>query len=289
MNRTYSQNPSSQNPSNQESSSQEPSIQHSNTRHSINSQSCHLLVIAAVVYGCFGSSFVNAEEQVAKNINSKQDVNVIKKKVKEFLQIQATGLPGKVDVNVMPIDARLKLNSCPSLVLFLPNGSRAWGKTSVGVRCAMQDADQNDSLEKAQMPWTIYVQANVAVITDYLIAAAPLSQGQVISNSDVLFQQGDLTKLPPGIYTNVAQVIGSTVKVSLMAGSVLRQEMLKLPLAVQQGQTVTLSSSGNGYRVTAEGKALASVSEGQIVQVKIASGQVVSGVAKSGGLIEVGF
>ena len=279
MNHTYSQNPSSQ----------EPSIQHSNTRHSMNSQSCHLLVIAAVVYGCFGSSFVNAEEQVAKNINSKQDINIIKQKVKEFLQIQATGLPGKVDVSVMPIDARLKLNSCPSLALFLPNGNRAWGKTSVGVRCAMQEANQNGSQEKAQMPWTIYVQANVAVIADYLIAAAPLSQGHVMSNNDILFQQGDLTKLPPGIYTNVAQVIGSTVKVSLMAGSVLRQEMLKLPLAVQQGQTVTLSSSGNGYRVTAEGKALASVSEGQIVQVKIASGQVVSGVAKSGGLIEVGF
>lgn len=280
MNRTYKQNTSSQNISSHKVSNQESSI--------------HLLVMIAVICGCMVSSVVNAEEPVAKNINSKQDVskqdiNVIKQKVKEFLQIQATGLPGKVDVSVMPIDARLKLNSCPSLALFLPNGSRAWGKTSVGVRCAMQDANQNGNQEKAQMPWTIYVQANVAVIADYLIAAAPLSQGQMISNNDVLFQQGDLTKLPPGIYTNVTQVIGSTVKVSLMAGSVLRQEMLKLPLAVQQGQTVTLSSSGNGYRVTAEGKALASVAEGQVVQVKIASGQVVSGVAKSGGLIEVGF
>lgn len=275
MNRTYCQSSSSQNASNQE-----PSI--------------HLLVMTAVVYGFLVSSDAHAEGQAAKNINlkqdiSKQDLNIIKQKVKEFLQIQATGLPGKIEVSVMPIDARLKLNSCPSMALFLPNGSRAWGKTSVGVRCGMQDANQNGSQEKAQKPWTIYVQANVAVVADYLIAAAPFSQGQVISNNDVLFQQGDLTKLPPGIYTNVAQVIGSTVKVSLMAGSVLRQEMLKLPLAVQQGQTVTLSSSGNGYRVTAEGKALASVAEGQIVQVKIASGKVVSGVAKSGGLIEVGF
>jgi len=41
--------------------------------------------------------------------------------------------------------------------------------------------------------------------------------------------------------------------------------------------------------VSAEGRALANANEGQVVQVKVASGQVVSGIARVGGQIQVGY
>jgi len=48
-------------------------------------------------------------------------------------------------------------------------------------------------------------------------------------------------------------------------------------------------SSGPGFRVSAEARALNSAAEGQIAQARTASGQVVSGVAKAGGVVEVAY
>jgi flagella basal body P-ring formation protein FlgA len=116
-----------------------------------------------------------------------------------------------------------------------------------------------------------------------------LAQGQVVTSQDLLFESGDLTQLPAGVFTDQAQALGRTVNISMNAGTVLRQEMLKISPVVQQGQTVKLTSSGNGFSVSAEGQAMSKANEGQVVQVKVANGQVVTGIARSGGQIEVGF
>lgn len=207
----------------------------------------------------------------------KQDLSLVKAKVVEFLQTQTVGYPGKVAVQAGAIDPNLKLVQCQDIQVFLPTGSRAWGKTSVGVRCSTPSA------------WTIYVQATVNVVAQYLVAAAPLAQGRVVTQDDVLFQTGDLTQLPPGIFTDVTQALGRIVNISMNAGTVLRQEMLKLSPVIQQGQTVIITSAGKGFRVSAEGKAMSKANEGQVVQVKVANGQIVSGIARQGGQVEVVF
>jgi flagella basal body P-ring formation protein FlgA len=207
----------------------------------------------------------------------KQDLSLIKVKVVEFLQTQTLGYPGKVAVQAGAIDPNLKLAICHDIQVFLPSGSRAWGKTSVGVRC------------NAPSAWTIYAQATVNVVAQYLVAAAPLAQGRVVTHEDLLFQTGDLTQLPPGIFTDVTQALGRIVNISMNAGAVLRQEMLKVSPVVQQGQTVMITSAGKGFRVSAEGKAMTKANEGQVVQVKVANGQVVSGIARQSGQVEVVF
>ena len=225
-----------------------------------------------------GVSAQAATNQAALNKQyPKQDLALVKTKVEEFLQMQTVGYPGKVTVQAGAIDPNLKLAQCQDMQVFLPSGSRAWGKTSVGIRCSTPSA------------WTIYAQATVNVVAQYLVAATPLAQGRVITPEDLLFQTGDLTQLPAGIFTDIAQALGRIVNISMNAGTVLRQEMLKVSPVVQQGQTVMLTSGGKGFRVSAEGKALTKANEGQVVQVKVANGQVVSGIARSGGQVEVVF
>ncbi|MDP3088743.1 MAG: flagellar basal body P-ring formation chaperone FlgA [Methylotenera sp.] len=208
---------------------------------------------------------------------AKQNLPAIKVKIAEFLEMQTIGYPGKARVHVGAIDPNIKLVHCPDLQTFLPVGSRAWGKTSVGVRC------------NAPSNWTIYVQATVNVEAQYLVAAAPLAQGQVVTRQDLLFEKGDLTQMPAGVFTDMAQAIGRSVSMSMNVGTVLRQEMLKITPVVQQGQTVKVTSVGEGFSVSAEGKAMAKANEGQLVQVKVASGQIVTGIARTGGLVEVNF
>jgi flagellar basal body P-ring formation protein FlgA len=211
------------------------------------------------------------------SVSNKQNLNLIKEKIAEFLQTQTIGYPGKVKSQVGAIDPNLKLAKCHDLLIFMPGGSRAWGKTTVGAKC------------EAPSAWTIYVQVNVNVLAEYLVAAAPLGQGQIVTAQDVIFENGDLTQLPAGVFTDATQAIGRSVNISMNAGTVLRQEMLKITPVVQQGQTVKLVSSGAGFSVSAEGKAMGKANEGQVVQVKVASGQIVTGIAHAGGQIEVGF
>ena len=207
----------------------------------------------------------------------RQDTAALRQTVEQFLRIQSAGLPGQVNVVVGQIDARTNLPACAAPEAFLPNGSRVWGKTTVGLRCG------------APSPWTIYVSATVQVFGEYLAAAAPLAQGRAVGPADVVKISGDLTTLPNGIITDPAQAVGRTLAASLPAGTPIRSDALRAQPAIQQGQTVRVVSNGPGFSVSAEARALNNAAEGQVAQARTTSGQVVSGVAKAGGVVEVTY
>jgi len=207
----------------------------------------------------------------------RQDPAVLRLAVEQFLATQAAGLPGQVAVKVGQIDSRNNLAACAAPQPFLAAGSRAWGKTTVGVRCS----------EPAH--WTIYVQATVQVVGEYFVTARPLAQGQAIAESDLARIRGDLTALPPSIVTDGGLAVGRTLAMSLPAGVPLRQDALRSQPVVQQGQVVRLVTNGPGFRVSTEARALTNAVEGQVAQARTANGQVVSGVARGGGVVEVTY
>jgi flagella basal body P-ring formation protein FlgA len=207
----------------------------------------------------------------------RQDIAIIKSTVEQFLQLQAGGLPGEVTVTVGAIDPRMSLAACTAPQAFFMPGARAWGKTTVGVRCATPST------------WTVYIQGSVTVVGDYIAAAAPLVQGQPIDAKQLTVLKGDLTMLPPGIATDASQVIGRSASVSLPPGTPLRLDTLRSKPVVQSGQLVRLVSSGNGFSVSAEGRAMSTAGDGQVVQVKTGNGQQITGIAKNGGMVEVAF
>lgn len=204
-----------------------------------------------------------------------QNPTATRQAIKHFLQSQAAGLPGKANITVGTIDPRLSLAACAALEPFIPRGGKVWGKTTVGVKCT------------APEPWTIYVQANIAVIADYIATTKPISQGQIIGADELVVLKGDLALLPPGIITAAAQAVGKSSAVSIPAGTPLRQDSLRNLPAIRQGQIVRLVSEGAGFQISSEGKALNTASEGQPAQARTQSGQMVNGVAKAGGIIEV--
>ena len=216
-----------------------------------------------------------AQTTAAAQAPVRQDLAALRQNVQQFLQIQSTGLPGQVTVTVAPLDTHLNLAACPDPQAFLAPGSRAWGKTTVGVRCA------------APLPWTVYIQANVSVLADYIASAVPLAQGQAIEAGQLISMKGDLAALPAGIATDMAQVVGRSPNVSLPSGMPLRIDTLRSKTVVLQGQLVRVVSNGAGFRVSAEARAIGNATEGQVVQVRTPGGHQISGVARAGGLVEV--
>jgi len=129
----------------------------------------------------------------------------------------------------------------------------------------------------------------VSVVADYVAAAVPLAQGQPIGQAQLTLMKGDIAAMPNGIVTDMAQAIGRVPAVSLPAGTALRLDTLRSQPVIQQGQAVRLVTKGNNFSVSAEARAIGNAGEGQLVQVRTPSGTVISGTAKVGGVVEVGF
>mgnify|MGYP000855451506 CR=1 FL=1 len=208
--------------------------------------------------------------------HARQEPAEVKRVVEEFLRVQTRGLPGQASFTVGAIDPNNNLAACPALEAFLPAGGRPWGRINVGVRCQLEGG------------WSIYVPAQIKVMGEYFVTAKPLARGQAIAAGDLARRKGDLAELPAGVVTEEAQAIGKTLNVSTQSGQILRSDILRAPPAVQQGQSVRIVSKGKGFQVATEGKALASAADGQMVQVRTAAGQTLSGIARSGGTVEVG-
>lgn len=203
-----------------------------------------------------------------------QNHALIKQAVSAFVQKQAASLPGRASYQVNEIDRRIVLAACAKLEAFLPNGNQLSGNTSIGVRCADEKT------------WSILVPVQITYTVDQLTSRRSLSSGHVMQDDDIATQASESTIV--GALTDRQLAVGKVLRYNIMSGQVLREDMLRAPYSVQQGQVVQLVVQGGGFSVRSEGVALSNASEGQPANVRIASGRVISGIALSGGGVMVG-
>ncbi|MCX8086970.1 MAG: flagellar basal body P-ring formation chaperone FlgA [Rhodocyclaceae bacterium] len=208
---------------------------------------------------------------------AQQDPLPVKKAVLEWLKVQTRGLPGEVSIEVGSLDPGNRLAPCHDFEVSRPAGAKPWGRTNVLVRC----------LDEAG--WRVYVPVQIRIKAAYLVSARPIAQGQELTATDLATQVGDLAELPASILTDASLAIGKVAASPIPAGRPLRADLLKMPTVVRSGQTVKLVSRGPGFAVTNEGRALNQAAEGQPVQVRLTNGQVVSGIARAGGIVEVSY
>lgn len=192
----------------------------------------------------------------------------------EVLRVQVQGLPGQASYTLDTIRTA-GLAPCTRVDAQMTPGARSWGRSSVTARCI------------AGATWSVIVPVRIRVVGPYLVSARAISAGQHVEAADVAVQNGDWGELPDGILTDTAQAAGQLARVALPAGRPLRGDMLRAPLAVRQGQNVKVVSRGAGFEVTNEGKALNSGGAGQVIQVRLPGGQVISGVADANGSVRI--
>lgn len=212
---------------------------------------------------------------LALPVHAQQDPAPVKKAIESWLKVQTKGLPGQVSWEIGGLDPGNQLGSCGNFDISRPAGARPWGRTNVVVRCL------------GEAGWRVHVPVHVRVKADYLISARPIPQGQAVSADDLASELGDLSELPGNILTDTALAIGKVAAASIPAGRPLRADMLRSQTVIRQGQTVKVVSRGPGFAVANEGRALANVQEGQVAQVRLGNGQVISGIAKADGTVEV--
>ncbi|WP_197732811.1 flagellar basal body P-ring formation chaperone FlgA [Paraburkholderia pallida] len=212
--------------------------------------------------------------QTAQLPPGQEDGERIRATALAFLQQQAAGLPGKVSVTVPPVFPR-GLAACAALEPFMPPGARMWGRTTVGVRCV------------GAKPWTLYVVGRVAVDITYYVAARQIDAGQMLSAADFMPREGDLASLPQTIITDPTQANGAVALARITAGLPLRTDMLRSASSVVIGQTVRVIAVGSNFTISSEGSVLNNAAPGQMVRVRTAGGQIISGVVKDAGTVQV--
>lgn len=206
---------------------------------------------------------------------ARQDPAPVRAEIGRFLSMQTRSLTGDVSVQIGDFAADNALPPCLQFEAFLPPGTRLWGRLMVGIRCI------------APANWSAYVPAEIRVKGLYLVTATPLAAGQIVGPDDLRLETGELTAQPPDLLTDPVQAIGHAARISLAAGKPLAASHLRLQPAIIQGQPVKVISRGPGFQVANDGTALSTASDGQGAQVRLSNGQVVRGIARSGGFVEI--
>ena len=204
------------------------------------------------------------------------ETDIVVDTAERYVRLQTQGIPGKVQITMGLLDVS-RLPPCSAHEAFSPQGSRLSGKSHVGVRCLGPNI------------WSVLVPVQISITGNYVTTSRPLAAGQAITVGDLTVLTGDLSTLPTGVVTDPMGAIGKTVRNSLGAGQPLRNDQLLAPLVIRQGQTVRVISQGTGFAVSAEGKAMNNAAAGQLTQIRMSSGQTVSGIARADGSVEISF
>lgn len=202
--------------------------------------------------------------------------DVVLDTAERYVRLQTQGLPGKITITMGKLDVG-RLPACSVHEAYLPPGTRLSGKTHIGVRCLGPNI------------WSALVPVHITVTGNYVTTTRALLAGQTLQAGDLATLSGDISSLPTGVVTDPAAALGKTLRNSLGAGQPLRSDQLLAPLVIRQGMSVRLISRGSGFAVSAEGKAINNAAEGQIVQVRMNSGQTLSGVAQADGSVEISY
>lgn len=202
-----------------------------------------------------------------------QDHAQIKATVAAFVKQQSASLPGKTTASISDIDRRIVLPACDKLEAFLPSGSQFMGKISVGVRCLEENG------------WSIFIPVQIQISVKLLVSTRQLPPGHTLQAADITTQTGEISRA--GGLSDPERALGKVLRYGIGAGQVLRENMLRLPYSVTQGQTIQIATQGSGFSIRSEGVALNNASEGQNVQVRVSASRVISGIAGAAGVVIV--
>ena len=140
----------------------------------------------------------------------------------------------------------------------LPYGLRLWGNTAVYMDVLVDGAP----FRRVKCQFKLHVFDKVAV------AARPLAPNQPLTAADFRFEEQELGARGQRFLTDAAELTGKVISRPLAAGMPILRSMLKVPVIIEAGASVTLISRRSGIEVKTEGVALEPGREGAIIRVR---------------------
>jgi flagella basal body P-ring formation protein FlgA len=172
----------------------------------------------------------------------------------------------RIEVVVGQLDPRLHLAPCQRVEPYLPNGTRLWGKSRIGLRCT-----------QGPSAWNVFLPITVKAYGQGLVATSGATSGRVLEAGDLAQAEVDLAEDTTAALVDAGQAVGRTLTQPLKPGQSVRQGHLKPRQWFAAGDTVKVIALGAGFSLEGEGLAMSNGIEGQPARVRTESGHVLTG------------
>lgn len=173
----------------------------------------------------------------------------------------------KMEVILGTLDSRLRLAPCNRVEPFLPPGSRLWGRTRMGLRCA-------DGAAR----WSVFLPVTVKAYGLAWVIKGNMAAGSVLTQDDVMEAEVDWAEDSGAVVIDPALWVGQVATRGLVTGQVLRQGMFRPAQVFQAGAQVRVVAQGAGFQIMSDGQALSAGVVGQPARVKMDNGRIMTGV-----------
>ncbi|HAT2876204.1 flagellar basal body P-ring formation chaperone FlgA [Serratia marcescens] len=188
--------------------------------------------------------------------------------IESFIQGKFSGEQVKVRVRTPPA----QWPACELPQLSLPPNARIGGNVSISARCGQERR---------------FIQTQVQVFGRYLVSARGISAGSRLTAADLTLKEGRLDTLPPRALTEAGKALGAVSLRNISPGQPLTLAMLRRAWIIKAGQSVQVNAQGEGFNISGAGKAMNNAAAEDSVRVRMASGQIVSGVVGDDGAIRI--
>ncbi len=189
---------------------------------------------------------------------------------------QSGGATLRMEVSVGTLDPRLRLAPCARVEPYLPAGTRLWGRTRLGLRCA-----------DGPTPWNVFLPVTIKAWGPAWVLTSNVAPGAVLTAADASQAEVDWAADNAAIVANPEAWVGQVAARQLLAGQPLRQSMVRPPQLFRAGAQVRVVAQGPGYAVTSAGQALSAGAAGQTVRVRMDNGRIIGGTVSEDGTVDV--
>ena len=159
-----------------------------------------------------------------------------------------------ISVNIGQLDPRLRLRQCDNkLQSFLPGSSKPTGRVTVGVSCT------------SPVLWKIFISATVDEYIQVIVAKTNIAKKSIITAQDIEFKRVNIAVLRKQPVTTKAQVLNTSPKRYISAGSVIFEGNICM---VCRGDIVQVSAGNKYLAINLQGVALADATIGENTKVR---------------------
>ncbi|WP_431221947.1 flagellar basal body P-ring formation chaperone FlgA [Serratia sp. L9] len=192
--------------------------------------------------------------------------------IDRFIQTQFTGLTNVTEVKVHVRTPASLWPQCEVPQLSLAQNARRGGNISISARCGQERR---------------FIQTQVQVFGRYLVAARGIDAGSKLTVADIQQKTGRLDTLPPRTLSENGKAIGAVSLRNISPGQPLGLAMFRRAWVIKAGQPVQVIAQGEGFNISGAGKAMNNAAAEDSVRVRMATGQIVSGIAGDDGTIRI--
>lgn len=202
-----------------------------------------------------------------------QNLGQLEQLARRFVQAELSQRTG-ASFRLGRLDRRLVVPSCPNPMVAWADGVAPGGSSFVDVYCI-------------DPVWRLRLAVTINEARKGLVLTHPVHAGDTLSADDVQLVPVPDPRMNRDVLTDPSQAVGQTMSSGAAAGIWLRSFMVRPPVVVKMNQRVKVVVAGEDFSVEAEGVATANGRAGDVLAVRMPTGQLVRGVVGADGSISL--